>query len=57
MKISTTSTTQTANEVLGSKEKTLYYLIIENSKKEKLVINVGEKTHNSVVNLQKNDKP
>lgn len=57
MKIQTTSVTQSANEVLGTKEKKLYYLIIENSKGEKLTVNVGEKTHNEVMNLSKNDTP
>lgn len=50
-KITTTKVTQTANEVLGTKEKTLYYLIVEVEGKEKLVINVGEKTHDKVLEL------
>lgn len=49
-KVTTTSVTQTANELLGKKEATLYYLIIENEK-EKIIINVGEKTHNQVKKL------
>lgn len=57
MKIQTTSVTQTANEVLGTKEKKLYYLIIENSKGEKLTVNVGQKTHDEVMKLSKNDTP
>lgn len=55
MKISTTLVTQTANEVLGSKEKKLYYLVIENSKGKKLVVNVGEKTHDSVKQLNEDE--
>lgn len=47
MKIATTSVTQSANETLGTKEKKLYYLIVDNGAK-KMVINVGEKTHNEV---------
>lgn len=58
MKINTTSVEQTANEVLGTKAKKLYYLIIETTDgKEKLVINVGEKTHDSVKKLIKEDAP
>lgn len=56
MKIQTTSVTQSANEVLGVKEKKLYYLLIENSKGEKLQINVGQKTHDEVQKLTKFDK-
>ncbi len=48
--VKTTTVTQTANETLGTKEKKLYYLIIE-TKKGKLVINVGEKTHEEVNKL------
>ena len=56
MTITTTSVTQTANKILGTEEKTLHYLIIENKKKEKLVINVGEKTSNGVKKLMEGDK-
>lgn len=52
-KITTTKVTQTANELLGTKEKTLYYLILEVEGKERLVINVGEKTHDGVQELTK----
>lgn len=55
MKIETTTVTQTGNEVLGTKEKSLYYLIVTNSESEKIVINVGEKTHNTVMELIKKD--
>lgn len=51
MKINTTSVEQTANEVLGTQAKKLYYLIVENSKGNKLVINVGQKTHDQVQKL------
>lgn len=56
MTIETTTVTQTANEILGKKENTLYYLIVKNKKGEKLVINVGEKTHKGVQELIKTDK-
>lgn len=52
MKIQTTSVQQSANEILGTKEKSLYYLIIENSKGKKLTINVGQKTHDQVKELK-----
>lgn len=56
MKIQTTTVTQTANEVLGAKEKNLYYLIIENVKGTKLVVNVGQKTHDTVMELVKEEE-
>lgn len=52
LEVNTTSVTQTANELLGQKEKSLYYLIIGEGDK-KLVINVGQKTHDSVKELTK----
>lgn len=55
MKVTVTTTTQTGNEILGTKDKKLYYLIIENEK-GKVVINVGEKTHNSIKELT-DEKP
>lgn len=48
--IQTTTVTQSANEILGTKERTLYYLIVE-TPKGKMTINVGEKTHNAVQEL------
>lgn len=56
MKVTTTNVKQLANEVLATKEKILYYLIIENKKGEKVIINVGEKTHTNITELNKNDK-
>lgn len=56
MKIQTTTVTQTSNEVLGTPEKKLYYLIITNEKNEKLVVNVGEKTHDGVKKLLGEDE-
>lgn len=50
--IKTTTVTQTANKELGTAEKTLYYLIIENAN-GKEIINVGEKTHNKIKELTK----
>lgn len=44
MKVLTTETTVPANEILGTAEKKLSYLIIENSLGQRLTINVGEKT-------------
>lgn len=57
MKVTTTTVKQEANAILGTKEKTLYYLVIENSKGDKMVINVGEKTHDSVIKLTEGEKP
>lgn len=57
MKVTTTTVKQEANAILGTKEKTLYYLVIENSKGDKMVINVGEKTHDSVIKLTESEKP
>lgn len=54
MKIETTTVTQTSNEILGTTEKTLYYLIVTASTgkpDDKMVINVGEKTHKSIQEL------
>lgn len=48
--VTTTTVTQTANEILGKKEQKLYYLIIETTK-GKMIINVGEKTHDKVKEL------
>lgn len=56
MEITTTTVEQTANAVLKTEAKTLYYLIIKNKKGEQMVINVGKKTHEEVTKLNKNDK-
>lgn len=56
MTIETTTVEQGANEILGTSTKKLYYLIIKNKKGEKLIINVGQKTHDGVQNLIKTDK-
>lgn len=45
--VQATSVTQSANTVLNTKEKILWYLIIGEGE-NKIVINVGEKTHDSV---------
>lgn len=56
MTIETTVVKQEGNEVLGTKEKNLYYLIIKNKKGGKLVVNVGEKTHKEVSALNEEEK-
>lgn len=48
--VTTTSVKQEANEILGSKEKSLYYLLIRVGDKV-MTINVGQKTHDSVKEL------
>lgn len=50
LEVLTTSVKQEANAVLGTKEKTLYYLIIGEGE-TKVLINVGEKTHENVKKL------
>lgn len=50
-KVTATKVTQSANEILGTNEKTLWYLIIE-GKESKVVLNVGEKTYKSVRELK-----
>lgn len=55
MKIVSTSVKQEANKVLGTEEKTLYYLIIENSKGARVNINVGKKTHDEVMALNEEE--
>lgn len=51
MKIQTTTVTQSSNELLGTESKILYYLIITNDKGEKVTLNVGQKTHESIKKL------
>lgn len=52
MKVNVTTVTQTANKLLGTEEKTMYFLILEEGT-EKLVINIGKKTHDRVLDLTK----
>jgi uncharacterized protein YpmB len=56
MTITSTTVQQTASEELGTPTKDLYYLIIKNSKNQKLIINVGKKTHEQVQALLKEDE-
>lgn len=53
--VTTTSVTQTANKVLGTEEKTLFYLILE-TEKGKLIVNVGQKTHDKVKLITEEEK-
>lgn len=55
MTIETTTVEQTANETLGTPAKKLYYLIIKNTKGNKLIVNVGQKTHDQVQTLTKEE--
>lgn len=55
LKVTVAKSTQSAIPELGKKENTLYYLVIAKGE-EKVVINVGEKTYNSVDKLCKEDK-
>lgn len=51
LNVTTTTVTQTGSEELGTKEKKLYYLIIEDGVR-KVIINVGEKTIEKVNQLK-----
>lgn len=44
IKVTTTSITQTGNEMLGRADKTTYYVVIDDGK-EKVVIRCGEENH------------
>lgn len=48
--VTITTTSQLANEVLGTPNKTLHYLILGEGN-NKVIINVGEKTNLSVMKL------
>lgn len=48
--VQTTFVTQTANEILGTEAKTLYFLVLE-TPVGKIQINVGKKTHDEVQRL------
>ena len=54
LEVKTTTVTTPANEVLGKKETTLYYLVI--GTENPVQINIGEKTYNAVNNIN-NAKP
>lgn len=55
IEVNVTKVTLPANEVLGSKEKVLYYLVIGEGE-NKTTINVGEKTHDAVSKLTQKQK-
>lgn len=55
LKVSVTSVTQTGNKILGTEDKTLYYLIIGEGE-NKVVINVGLKTYESIKKLTTKEK-
>lgn len=48
--VQTTSVTQSANELMGTKEKTLYFLVVE-TPIGKYTMNVGQKSHDEVKRL------
>lgn len=50
IEVTTTSTKQEANDILGTPAKTIYYLIIGEGE-NKVVIHVGQKTHDSIKTL------
>lgn len=45
--VTTTTVSQTGNSLLGTPNKTIYYVIIEKNGK-KAIINIGEKTYNEI---------
>lgn len=55
LEIQTTSVKQEANNILDTKAKTLWYLII-GEKENQVIINVGEKTFDKVNNAIKGGK-
>lgn len=50
--VKTTSQTHPGNEVLGTKNKTMYYVIIGEGN-EKVVIRCGEENHEKLITLTK----
>lgn len=51
MTVTTTTVTQGANAILGTKDKKLCYLILVNNKGNKKIINIGEGTQKEVQQL------
>lgn len=57
IKVRTTATITEGNDVIGTKEKTLYYLVFENNLDgEKVIINIGEGTFVKVNKLLEDAK-
>lgn len=52
IRVMTTATITEGNDVIGTKEKTLYYLVFENNfDGEKVIINIGKGTFEKVNKL------
>lgn len=54
--VRTALVTQSPNTILGTPEKTLYYLVI-NTKNGQHIINIGKKTHDAIEELLKQEQP
>lgn len=54
-KVTVTSVTQAGNKILGTEDKTLYYLIIGEGE-EKIVINIGLKSYEAIKKLTEKPK-
>lgn len=48
--VQVTTVTQTASEVLGTKEKTLWFMVLE-TPNGKMQMNIGEKSYNEIKRL------
>ena len=48
MKVQVTEVKVPGNDILGTKETSMYYAIVENNIGKKMKINIGKKTHDEI---------